>query len=260
MEDSKRLALALILTLTCPTVAQEDEGRAYFSISTQKTFAPGETPTVQMWGTGFDALEFRLYHINDPVAFFQALQEDHRFGGQAPREGRQQTALEKVRTWKQGWRGRLKNLMRAQFTRDSRQTVHGWRAEREAAANKAAVVNVQTYADVPVLNSQQLVAKWEQKHQSANRWDSANIAIPAKEKGLYLVEATDGKIQAYTIVSVTGIAVITKAAPGRLVTRVVRRDTGAPVAECSIILLMGEKTGQAHGGKDGRQRCLRRRG
>jgi hypothetical protein len=185
-----------------------------------------------MWGTGFEALEFRLYRINDPVAFFQKLEEDHRFGGQAPRATKQQTALEKVRVWKLGWRGRLKNLMRAQFTRDSRVTVHAWRAEREAAANKASSVNIQTYASVPVLNSQQLVAKWEQKHESANRWDSASIAIPAKEKGLYLVEATDGKLQAYTIVSVTDIAAITKAAPGKLVTRIVRRDTGAPVADC----------------------------
>ena len=55
-------------------------------------------------------------------------------------------------------------------------------------------MNLQTYADVPVLNSQQLVAKWEQKHESANRWDSSNVAIPVKEKGLYLLEATDGKI------------------------------------------------------------------
>ncbi len=250
MEHSKRLALALILTLTCPTVAQEDESRAYFSISTQKTFAPGETPTVQMWGTGFDALEFRLYRVNDPVAFFQKLEEDHRFGGQpAPRPGGQRTALEKVRVWKAGWRGRLKNLMRAQFTRDSRVSVHAWRAERDAAANKTSAVNMQTYADVPVLNSQQLVARWEQKHESASRWDSASIAIPAKEKGLYLVEATDGKIQAYTIVSVTDIAAITKAAPGKLVTRVVRRDTGAPVADCAIVVLTGEKKTKRTDGK-----------
>ena len=41
MEHSKRLAIALALALTCPTVAQDEESRAYFSISTQKTFAPG---------------------------------------------------------------------------------------------------------------------------------------------------------------------------------------------------------------------------
>ncbi len=251
MEHSKRLALGLALVLACPTVAQEEESHAYFSISTQRTFAPGETPTVQMWGTGFDALEFRLYRVNDPVTFFQKLEEDHRFGGEpAPRAGgQQQTALEKVRSWKQRWRGRMKNLMRAQFTRDSRQSYHAWSAERAAAANNSTYANLQTYADVPVLNSQQLVAKWEQKHESANRWDSSNVAIPVKEKGLYLLEATDGKIQAYTVVSVTDIAAITKAAPGKLVTRVVRRDTGAPVPNCPIIVLTGEKKDKRVEGK-----------
>ena len=249
MEYSKRLALLLALAIASPTVAQEDESRAYFSISTQRTFAPGETPTVQLWGSGFDALEFRLYRVNDPVAFFQKLEEDHRFGGQSPRAGKQETALEKVRSWKQRWRARMTNLMRAQFTRDSRRTVHAWRAEREAKANEGATSNVQTFANVPVLNSQQLVAKWNQTLQTTNRWESANVSIPVKGKGLYLIEATDGQLQAYTIVSVTDIAAITKASPGRVVTRVVRRDTGAPVADCPVVILAGEKRDKRTDGK-----------
>jgi uncharacterized protein YfaS (alpha-2-macroglobulin family) len=47
-----------------------------------------------------------------------------------------------------------------------------------------------------------------------DRWESQSVAIPVSEKGVYLVEATNGTLRAYTIVVVTDIAIITKAAPG----------------------------------------------
>ncbi len=50
------------------------------------------------------------------------------------------------------------------------------------------------------------------------------------DKGVYLVEATNGTLRAYTIVVVTDIAIITKAAPGRLLCYVVDRTSGNPIA------------------------------
>ena len=48
-----------------------------------------------------------------------------------------------------------------------------------------------------------------------------------------LVEATD-KLLAYTIVVITEIAIITKAAPGRLMSFVVDRRTGGPIANIPV--------------------------
>ena len=53
--------------------------------------------------------------------------------------------------------------------------------------------------------------------------------MPVSDKGVYLVEATDGTLRAYTIVVVTEIAIITKAAPGRLLSFVVDRTTAIPL-------------------------------
>ena len=255
MEHSQRLKRVLpllALWLACPTVAQEDEGRAYFSLSTQRTFGPGEAASIQMWGSGFDALEFRMYRVNDPVKFFERLEDHHRFGeaGGAPRAGQAKTALERMRSWKQRWRSRLQNTARAQFTSDSRHSLREWRTSSSAPAQNAAAVNVQRYADVPVLNAQQLVARWEHKHRAANRWDSASVAIPPSGKGLFLIEATDGRAQAYTIVSVTDLAAITKAAPGRLLTRVVKRESGEPLKDVPVTVMAG--TGKEASRSEGR--------
>ncbi|MFN7921242.1 MAG: MG2 domain-containing protein [Bryobacteraceae bacterium] len=237
MEHLKRLVLISLLLVALPGVAQEDESAAYFSLASDKTFTPADTPVVRLWGHGFDKLQFRLYRVNDPVAFFQKLEDDHQFGMQPPpRDPKQRTVLEKFRDWKLSTRLRLKNLVRNQFTMDSRREYVTARIEREGnALRDAGPAKVESYAEVPVLNQQQLVATWEQPFSTTNRWESAAVPIPSKGKGLYLVEATNGRLQAYTIVSVSEFGVISKAAPGRLVVRVVNRTTSAPVAGVSVM-------------------------
>jgi uncharacterized protein YfaS (alpha-2-macroglobulin family) len=242
MEYFKRLILCLAALLALPVVAQQDEGAAFFSLSSDRTFSPGEAPTVQLWGQGFRKLQFRLYRVNDPVAFFEKLEEDHHFGGRPPRRDSNLTPLERFRAWKLRQRMALRNLVRAQFTLDARREyVASQRAGEQAPPPKAspAKPSVDEYAGVPVLNPQQLVATWDQPFAPANRWESAQVPIPAKEKGLYLVEATNGKLSAHTIVSVTGMAIISKGAPGRLLLRTVERASGKPVTGVPVRVLSG---------------------
>jgi hypothetical protein len=229
------LRLAAILLLIAPTVAQEDESNAFFSLSSSKTYAPGETPSVSLWAQNVKRLQFRLYRVADPGKFFLQLEDDHNFGGQRPPRGTgDRTLLERVRRWKSSWRSRLRNVARAQFTSDSRGVIRSWRETVPAESRTPAPANIQSYADVPVLNSQQLVKTWEQPIDIKERWASATVKIPVEGKGVYLIEATDGRLQAYTIVSVSELALLTKSAEGRLLARLVRRDTGAPVAGATI--------------------------
>ena len=49
----RRKLVALVAALAViPVVAQEDEGKVFFSVSSDKTFGPGDTPQIQLWGQG----------------------------------------------------------------------------------------------------------------------------------------------------------------------------------------------------------------
>ena len=64
-----------------------------------------------------------------------------------------------------------------------------------------------------MLNQQQVVSVWKWTVPAHEQWRELRHHVPVSDKGVYLVEATDGKLRAYTIVVVTDIAIITKAGP-----------------------------------------------
>jgi uncharacterized protein YfaS (alpha-2-macroglobulin family) len=226
MEHFKRLSLCLLLLAAFPVVGQEEESRVYFSLASDRTYAPGEAATVQLWGQGIKRLQFRLYRVNDPVKFFENLDDDHNFGGRPPQRQRSLTPLERFRAWKLRQRAQVRKLVRAQFTVEARRQYAQWRHSAATGQAKPSQPTATEYAGVPVLNPQQLVATWEQPFSPANRWESAQVPVPVKGKGLYLVEATDGNLSAYTIVSVSGLAIIAKGTPGKVLLRTVERESG----------------------------------
>jgi uncharacterized protein YfaS (alpha-2-macroglobulin family) len=108
-------------------------------------------------------------------------------------------------------------------------------------SEKKSGAKVESYAQVPVLNQQQVVSVWNWTVPAHDRWESQSVAVPVSEKGVYLVEATNGTLRAYTIVVVTEIAVITKAASGRLMSFVVNRRTGDPIAGIMVRVWVDQK-------------------
>src|SRR5215471_4462875 len=95
MRFSRALLATLVLASLLPIPAQ-DGNQPFFSLSSSKTFAPGEKASIQMWSQNIDSLEFRVYRVKDPVLFFQKLEDVHRFGtGNAPRKGGQLTLIER---------------------------------------------------------------------------------------------------------------------------------------------------------------------
>src|ERR1700732_660569 len=91
--------VSLLLALAFPTAAQMEEGQPYFSLSSNRTFGVNEKPVIQMWAQGVDLLQFRVYRVNDPVKFFEALGDEHRFGGRAQRPARALTPIERFHRW-----------------------------------------------------------------------------------------------------------------------------------------------------------------
>src|ERR1700732_2867850 len=63
--------------------AQAQSAAVSFNLSTSKTFAPGEQPKIHLYTHNVDALEFRVYRVNDPVKFMENLRQLHSFGPEA---------------------------------------------------------------------------------------------------------------------------------------------------------------------------------
>jgi len=227
------VTVLLLLSLGFPLIAQDDNEPAYFSVTSERTYLPGEKIEVGVYSHNVAALEFRVYRVSDAAKFFSQLQDMHSFGGQAPRLPKQEkTRIEQFHAWKHRIWARFRDFIRAQFSADSRHEIRLWRLGENKPQAKGPPVS--QYAQVPVLNQQQLVAEWKWNvPPGGERWQSQRVAVPVTDKGVYLVEATNGTLRAYTIVVVTDLAIITKAAPGRLVCFVVDRTTGNSIAGAS---------------------------
>ncbi|MDZ4797241.1 MAG: MG2 domain-containing protein [Bryobacteraceae bacterium] len=236
----RRLAVPAVLFLAlivAPAIAQRDEAGTFFTLSTDRTYGSGEKPKVRLSGTGFRKLQFRVYKVRDPLRFFRELEDPNQFGGQSHRPPQALTVLEKWHGWKHQSRTALRNIVRRQYTQPNRIAIRDslLRTSEPAPVAKGTTPAVTEYAAVPVLNQQQLVSTWEQPHQVANPWESSQVPVDVKEPGVYLVEATDGKLQAYTIVCVSDLILITKTGEGEIMARVVDRKTGQPRPDVEVV-------------------------
>ena len=229
----RRLMVAVLLVVACanPGWAQNDEPS--FTLSSNQTYGSGDKPEVSVWAHNVKNLEFRLYRVHDPVKFFALLKDQHSFGGNGPRPGHERTLLEKFHAWKHRLWAWIRDFFREQFTDGSRSKIREWREEREVAH----VSRVANYAQMPFLSRDQLVSVWSWTPAPGRQpWQSQEIKVPAKEAGVYLVEATAAGLRAYTIVIISDIAVITKTSSGQVLSYVVERKTGNPVAGADVML------------------------
>jgi len=230
MTGSMQWSAKLVLLLAAAALGLgQSESEPYFALSTNRTFGTNGKPSVDFSAWNVDALEFRVYRVEDPLKFFQQLDDAHQFGGRAPEPPREKTLLERVHSWKRGLRARIRLSLRAQFTESPS-------AHFESLLPKSVrpVSREAHFAEAPVLNSQQLVLTFVQPVRSHTRWERETVELGVKDKGVYLVEAVKGELRAYTILMVSDIVLITKTARGRVVNLVVDRATGEPVPAARI--------------------------
>jgi uncharacterized protein YfaS (alpha-2-macroglobulin family) len=230
----------LFLTILVPVGGQRPG--AYFSVSTNKTFLPGEKIGVHLYATDVTALEFRVYKVNDPAAFIEKLDSPHSFGHVSEKEQIETpTLLERFHDWKKDLSWRVKHFFRSQFSDHSRARIR----EAQGEALKSKVGSAAVFAQVPLLNSSQLVARWHQDMPPRYLSESITVPVSSLAKGLYLLEATDGTLRAYTIVVVSELGVITKTAPGQVLTFSANRKTGEPVSGADV-RIWSDKKENAH--------------
>ncbi len=82
--------------------------------------------------------------------------------------------------------------------------------------------------------------------------DSQDLPIDALDAGLYLVEATDGHYQAYTVLFVSEMALVTRTSNGKVLAYAVDRKTGAPLSKVQVRMgIKQQQVAEAETGDDG---------
>jgi uncharacterized protein YfaS (alpha-2-macroglobulin family) len=186
-------------------------------------------------------LEFRVYHVNDPEKFIGGLSEMHSFGetSNSPVEQiDEKTWLERFHDWKHDLWIDVKHFFRAQLSLATRDAL---KEKQSGLAKRSRIVGVAQFAQVPLLNDKQLVARWRQEVPPTYVSDNQVLPIDPLPPGMYLVEATDGRLKAYTLLMVSETALITRTVAGQMVAFVVDRKTGAPVTGAKVVLALGKQ-------------------
>ena len=235
------LSCLAALLLAAPG-AHAQTGAVSFNLSTSKSFAPGEQPQIHLYTHNVDALEFRVYRVNDPVKFMENLRELHSFGPDAEMLDKEQiderTWLEKFHDWKTGIWESIRDFFRGQFSHAARSSL---RAHQSAITRRSRIVSEAEFAQIPILNQSQLVSRWRQLVPATYISDSNDLAVPKLSAGLYLLEATDGRFKAYTILMVTEMALVTRTTSGTVVAYAVDRVTGQPIAGARVDAGFGQQ-------------------
>ena len=94
----------------------------------------------------------------------------------------------------------MRHFFRGQFTDDARDS---FREEQGKLGKTSRVVGAAQFAQVPILNASQLVARWKLETPPAMVSETQQLPIDGLGAGVYLIEATDGTYKAYTVAIVT---------------------------------------------------------
>ena len=244
LAQGQRLLLAVVL-LALPfggdAWAQDDtaDSRPAFSLSTGEAFTTRDAPHFYLTFRRIPHLDFRVYKIRDPFAFFAGLDDPHVMGTGEARVEQERTWLEKYADWKRGQRQYLRRFARAQAS-------HEYRVARRAVADQSevaqrVVLNANTFAQVPLLNADQVVTTWRELLPNRRDAEVRRVPVDLKQPGIYVVEAVGDLLRAYTIVMVSDVGLVTKTSPGQMLFFAANRFTGEPVNDCEIRVIAAQK-------------------
>ena len=226
---------------------ESTSNKPFFSLSTHRTYGTSDNPRLWVDYQGVDHLDFRVYQVKDPRKFFTQLKDPHQMGEDEEEEvtsslPRRKSFLEKVRSFKRRAFSEVKEFVRAQLKRDSRQAFNQkFRKESETVRTP---LNVADYARVPLLNPDMVVTTWREPLQPLEvEYDKRMIPLGRRSPGVYLVEAVNNDLRAYTVVVVTDLTMIDKTTrDGDLLIYAVDRKTGEPRPGAEIEIVREKKT------------------
>jgi uncharacterized protein YfaS (alpha-2-macroglobulin family) len=222
--------------------------RPRFSLSTSRTYGGDEKARVYISYQGINSLDFRVYQVKDPFRFFRQLNNPHQMGEEdrtdvaevAATVERKPSMLERLRSFKSSVSRAVKNYFRGQLRRESRAAFNDkFRSGEQLPLNEA------DYARVPLLNSDQVTLRnaWRQiLTATENEYDTRMVPLGKRDPGVYLIEAMNGDLRAYTIMVVTDLTMINKTTrDGKMLVYAIDRKSGEPRADVQIEVVKGKK-------------------
>src|SRR5215813_2744067 len=228
-----------------------------FTLSTSRTYGVDEKARVYIAYQGVDSLDFRVYRVKDPFKFFRQLNSPHQLGEEDRAEvaevaatvERKPSLLERLRSFKSSVYRGVKNYFRGQLRRESRAAFNDkFRSGEQLPLNEA------DYARVPLLNSDQVTIRgsWRQVLTATeSEYDTRMVPLGKREPGVYLIEAVNGDLRAYTIMVVTDLTMINKTTrDGQMLVYAVDRKSGEPRPDVQVEVVKGKKvlaTGKTDG-------------
>src|SRR5438552_4773431 len=205
----------------------------YFSLTTNRTYSANET--ARLWASyqNIEYLDFRVYHVKDPSKFFKQRDDPHQMGEKEKEAvsqgyGVRVSVLERAHSLKISLFSAVKDYVRTHLLKEHRETFNQkFRKEDEPTRTP---LNVADYARVPLLNPEQKVKDWREKLPALDHdYDSRMILLGKQDPGVYLIEAVNGGMRAYSIAIVTNLTMVQKTTKdGQVVVYVVDRKSGAP--------------------------------
>ncbi len=237
------LVLAVWLAVPLPALAQDEADRQgpAFTLWSSQIYTTDERPAFDLTFVKIDHLDFRVYKVQDPLAFFAGLKDPHQLGSETPVVPQEQTWLERLANWKYERRLAIRQFLRGQVSYDYR--VRRREAADQAKVSQRQVLRANTFAQVPLLNAAALVASWREVLPPMRDPDTRRIPLEVKEPGVYVVEAVSAPLKAYTIVIVSDIGLVTKTSPGQILVFAAHRKTGQPQAGCDVQTLVNRQPG-----------------
>jgi len=230
---------ALWLTLAVSGSAQEPDATPAFSIASSHVFNTRERATISLTYRRVERLDFRVYRVSDPFAFFAKLRDPHQLGSETPVVPQERTWLERIAFWKARRRSDVRAFVRAQFTHEYRQARRAQQDAQQVVQRQT--INASSFAQVPLLNASQLVTSWREILPPVRDPEYRRVPLDLPGPGVYVVEAVAAPLRAYTVVIISDVGLVTKAAPGQLLVYAANRFSSDPLPECHVQVLIDQK-------------------
>lgn len=234
------LIVAALGNVASPATAQGNDplATAAFSLSSSEAVTTRERAGVWLTFRRVTSLDFRVYKVRDPLAFFAGLKDPHQLGTGEPLPVPQEpTLIERISSWKARQRGSIRGFVRGQVTRAYRQARRA--SDDSTRVSQRVTLQVNTFAQVPLLNPDQLVTSWREVLPNYRDPEQRRIPLDVSDPGVYVVEAVHDALRAYTVLVVSDLGVVAKAAPGQMLLFAADRFSGEPREGCEARVLAG---------------------